>query len=549
MRIRSRKNLSKKNKAIVCLFLVPIIGLTTYIGMLVYILMDISSWPLVMPPPDTDYFYDMDDINVTLFEQMAENYEARLEKYHMPTNISQDITYTDNTYSAVAEYHGTDNANLHIGYTMLAECLKYQVAVTENNEDNRLNATRMIKKLLSALIDFMAAPNGGFGINPETGKYYPGTLARFVAAPGTEDIHGWLFDQDADHPHYKHFNGTGDYSNWRVRLYTSRDELGGFYLSLASVLKWVDKDIDDDSFWCWNVTKVLATQMIEGFRNSNWLMLGGIGEPVGSDLNPVLEGSTWQLALLRIGATADPEKYMSLYHYCVAKMQGFNSASMGDPMGFIGGYYAYSFGLDVMITLIWLEEDPLMRFNYIQNYENNFYSVVRYHRNNFFNAAHLMFMTMITENQRARFINPDYSEHKIKWDVLDNMWRFHTSGWTDGIRNYNLIDRPHSTRATSTNPLIASMERTPNKRNWREFFETSMFGPLFSWIEFEWDFGEGSELYTLPLTVSEYGVHHWLWEHNKFDDEGGSGNGNGLHEAAPNSFIAIYWMLRAYNLI
>jgi len=503
--------------------------------------MDISSWPLIMPPPDTDYFYDLDDIDLDILEQMAEYYEIQLEKYHMISNITQNVRFTDYNYDTVEQHLSTDNGNLYIAYTIAAQCLKYKWAMDNNEPEHLANATRMITKLLTALSTFMAAPNGGLGINPKTGQWFPGTLARWVAPPGTEHLHQWMFDE-----HPRHFNGTGEYSNWRVRLLTSRDELGGFYLSMSSVLKFVT-GTDDDSVWAWNMAKLLTSQMIEGFKNTNWLLLGGEGEPTGSDLNPILEGSTWQLALLRIGATADPERYMDLYHYCAAKMLGLNSASMGDPMGFIGGYYGYSFGLDVMLSLIWLEEDPNLRFLYIQNYENNFYSVVRYHRNNFFNTAHLIFMTMLTEEQKARFENPDYDDENIKLDVLDNMWRFYTSGWAEGIRNYNLTQRPHSTRATSTNPLIASMERVPNKRYWREFFETSIYGPLFSWIEFQWDFDD--EPYTLPLTVSEYGIHHWVWEHNKFTDEGGNPTGNGLTQAAPNSFICFYWMLRAYGII
>jgi hypothetical protein len=332
-------------------------------------------------------------------------------------------------------------------------------------------------------------------------------------------------------------------------LYTSRDELGGFYLSTASVLKFIDPEYNKECKWIVETVKTAVAQLIEGFRDTNWLLLGGSGEPVGSDLNPVLEGSTWQLGLLRIGATAYPEKYASLYNYIASKMLSMGGASMGSVHNTVEGYYAFSFGLDVMLALIWLEENPNLRYHYISNYENNFYRIVRYHRNNFFNIAHLIFMQMLEDDQRAEFQNPDYKEERILWDFKDQLWRFYKSGWAEGIRNYNLTQRPHSTRATSTHPGLREKKRDPTKKKWREFFETSVFGNLFSWIEVEFDFDQESENYILPLRVSEYGTHHWLWEHNKLDDEGGTPNGNGLTQAAPNTYICVYWMGKAYGII
>jgi len=502
-----------------------------------------ASFTLYLDPPDTDTFCDLDEIDMDILEQMANHYDRQMEKWHMPTNISLGVTFTDFDYDEVERYESTDNGNLHIGYTLTANCLRYATALKENDDALKVNATRMVKKCLTALSLFMAAPNGGLGINPDTGKWYPGTLARFVAAPDEKLIHPWMFGE-----HYKHFNGTGDYKNYRVRLYTSRDELGGFYIGTAAVLKFITDD-DEDSEWCVDRVRLIVTQMIEGFRNTNWLLLGGNGNPTGSDLNPVLEGSTWQLTLLRIGAAADPDKYLSLYHYCASKILTAGSAKMGSVSNAIGGYYAFSFGLCVELALIWLEEDPALRYHYIKNFEESFYSIVRYHRNNFHNLGHLIFMTMLTKEQRTQFENPDYSEKDIKWDVIDNMWRFYTSGWAEGIRNYNLTQRPHSTRETSLNPEMREKLRQPYLKKWRDFFENNLFGPLFSWIEFEFDFKEEDEQYLLPLTVSEYGIHHWMWEHNKFDDEGGEPYGNGLTQAAPNSYICIYWMMRYYDII
>lgn len=538
MRVRRRKNLKKKNAAITFLFLLPIIGLGSFAGVIVYMLYDMSSYTLVMEPPNTDDFYTLDEINDTILEQMAYHYDNEMETYHIPTNISVNAKYTDYNYEVVDSYEGTDNGALHIGYTTCASAMKHYTAVNEENEEDLENATRMVKKCVSAWSDMLAAPNGGIG--PD----YPGTPARFVCSFENKKYHPWMFEEDE-----RHFNGTGDYSNWRVRLYTSRDELAGYYLGFASVLKFVDPDANEDSKWCVDRVKLLVEQMIEGFKKTNWLVLGGNGDPTGSDINSYLEGSTWQLCLLRIGATANPEKYDSLYHHVASKYLSMNNANMGSQTNTAESTYALSFGMDVMFALIILEDDPDLQYHYIENFETGFYSYLRYHRNCWYNIVHLAFMTLLDKDQREQFEDPDYTDDTIVWDLKDQLWRFYTSGWFEGIRNYNLTDRPHSTRSTSLNSEIKEKERVPTKKEWRDFFENNLFGSLFSWIQEEFDFSEESEQYLLPLTVSEYEIHHWMWEHSKFTGEGGNPDGDGLTEAAPNSYIVIYWMARAFDII
>ena len=535
MRIRTRKNLKKKNAAITFLFLLPLISFGAYAGLCLYILEDLASFTMNLDPPDTEYFYNLDNIlgNSTYLEKLANTYDTQMEKFHMPTNISVDITFTDDNYTDVEIWHSTDNGALKIGYTLASQCFRYKAAVDEGDNNELLNATRMVKKCVSAFSNMMAAPNGGIG--PD----YPGTPARFVCAPENREYHPWIFEE-----HPRHFNGTGAYQKWRVRLHTSRDELAGYFLGFASVLKFIDPNRDATSKWCVDRITLLVEQMIEGFKKTNWLVLGGEGEPVGSDLNPYFEGSMWLLTLLRIGATALPEKYTSLYQYSAAKMLSMSGAAMGGKQNTVYDTYALAFGMDVEIALIILEDNPTLQYHYIKNFENKFYSYVRYHRNAFFNIGHLAFMTLI-ENP-SKFEDTNYTDDMIRWDVLDQLLRFNTSGWGKGIRDYNLMQRPNSTRATSLNPDIAEMKIEPNKEKWRNFFDNSVYGGLFSWLEDVLNFDD--PLYLLPLTVSEMGIHSFLWEHSKFYGDGGNPTGNGLRQAVPTSYLVVYWMGKAFNI-
>ncbi len=539
MRIRTRKNLFKKNIAITFLFLIPVISFSSFIGFGLGILDNLASLTLNLEDPNTDYFTPLNQIegNQTYLNQMADTYDYQLEKWHVPTNISIDVTFTNDTYSEVGSWHGTDNGNLHLGYTLASQCLRYKYALDNialpGMSDELNNATRMIKKCVSGFTNMLAAPNGGIGPN------YPGMPARFVSAPENRKYHEWLFGEDS-----RHFNGTGPYKNWRVRLHTSRDELAGYYLGFASVLKFVDPEENDDSRWCVERIGLLAAQMIEGFRKTNWLLLGGEGEPVGSDLNPILGENMWQLTLLRIGATAFPEKYDSLYHYVATKIMSMNNGHMGSVSNTAMDTYALAFSMDVEFALIMLEDNPLLQYHYIKRFEEGFYSFLRYHRNAFFNIIHLAFMTLVQDS--SVFEDPQYNDETIKWDILDQLWRFNTSGWGNGIRNYNLTMRPNSTRATSLNPDIAAMEISPLNAKWLDFFENNVYGTLFSWMGELIDIDNVQYLY--PLTISEMGVHHFLWEHGKFFKTGGNPSGNGLTQVIPNSYLVIYWMGKAFNI-
>ena len=62
MRIRKRKTLKRKNKAIVFLYLTPLIGTLIYASVVLYILYDLNSFTFKLDPPNTDYFYKIASI-------------------------------------------------------------------------------------------------------------------------------------------------------------------------------------------------------------------------------------------------------------------------------------------------------------------------------------------------------------------------------------------------------------------------------------------------------------------------------------------------------
>ena len=191
----------------------------------------------------------------------------------------------------------------------------------------------------------------------------------------------------------------------------------------------------------------------------------------------------------------------------------------------------------------------------IKQYYSGFYDVLKYHRNAWINSAYLAFVSLLEPNEQYQFINPAYDLEKVKYDVNDQMFRFYRwanpegmaltqSQW--GIRNYNLVQRPSSTRSTSTNPLIAAKEIDPSYQRWREWLETP-FGVLYEPIVGQLFNFEDHYLY--PITASEAHAGAMIWGSNPFFGEGGDIGGNGLREERGNSFMLPYYIGRYYGFI
>ncbi|MGV9203709.1 MAG: hypothetical protein ACOC44_06745 [Promethearchaeia archaeon] len=532
--------MAKKNTALVLLFLLPLIGVSSYGMGVLYILYDINSFTFETKEPDVNYFTPIEEIDMARLEEMAEIFDYRNRKFNAPIGYPVDVVFKNRsyTYDSIDHWKHTDNGALHNAYALAAACLKYKVALDAGNTAAVENISKEVRFYVKALSNLLAAPNGGIG-QDENGNWYPGILSRFACSyQDAKKYHPFMLE-----PHVRHHNGTGKYKNWRVRLKTSRDEVSGFYLGWACVLKFIDPAQNEDSEWSVTRVKTMVEQVIRHWKKeSNWLVLDYNGAPTGSDIN----SPDWQLIGLRIAATAWPEKYETLYNYAASKILHMGQASMGDWPNAGFEYYAWMLAGNSMFTLILLEDDPALRYHYIKLYESGMYNTLRYHRNAYANMLHLVFMSMLDEGTMVKLENPDYNDHKVKWDVLDQLWRFHTSNWCP-IRNYNLSERPHSTRSTSENPEIRAKVLDPTRKRWRDFIDTHPTGWMYEWLIDLFDMND--KLYKVPRTISEHWAQHMIWQSNPFKKEGGNPNGDGLIEPPGTSYTLVYWLGRAFAII
>lgn len=513
MRRRSRtKRITLGTILKLALIFTPFLLGGLYIGGALYIINDIVA-PYYNKNYDTDDFISA---NFTLLAKWADQIELRFEQYHMPANISLSCTFTDYNYDTVNYYHDTDNVGLSTGMALATECFRYRAAVNENNTALKENATRCIIRLLTGFSYLLAVPNGGIG--PE----YPGIISRFywapdnVAIPGYEHITDWMLSD-----HVRHFNGTGAYSDWRWRGYTSKDEMAGYLFGLGAAIQYCS-----DNPWIWNRTRLLVAQIIEGYLKTNWLVIGGDGHAVGSDMKAIIGGGEWILSLLRIGKSAFPEgRYDQLYHYFASKDLYMESVARSDALNLIMDYYAWNFEHKTLFNLITLEDDPNLRNFYVNQYINGVYNKIGNTRSPYFNMMYLIFTGS--------------NDLELENDVFDQLMSFENNTY---CRNVNATARP------------AEHQLNPNIQKWRDFVANNPIGTLYSILTIEVGaLSEGGKnFYLQPATVDMmYSNIGNFYEQNPYEEISGYNRpqNNGLSEGPGNTFTVVYWMGRAYGII
>ncbi|NVM52473.1 MAG: hypothetical protein HWN66_02135 [Candidatus Helarchaeota archaeon] len=507
MRRRSRSHIKRYYIVRIALIIIPFLLGGLYVGGAFYIINDITSF-VHNKNYDPASFIPADFINMS---QWADKIEIRFENYHMPANISLVCTFTGSNYTNVSYYHGTDNVALSTGMALATECFRYEAAKKENNASLKANATRCIKRLLTGFSYLLAVPNGGIG--PD----YPGIISRFywspdnVNIPGYETITNWMLDENE----VRHFNGTGAYRNWRWRGYTSKDEMAGYLFGLGAAIQYCN-----DEPWIWNRSRLLIAQIIEGFKDTNWLVINGDGHPCGSDMKAIIGGGEWILSLLRIGKTAFPDgRYDDLYHYFASKNMYMNKVAQGKATNIIMDYYGWNFMHKTLFNLITLEDDPNLKNLYINQYKDGVYNFIKYTRSPYFNMMYLVFTG---ENDSA-----------IKEDIFDQLMRFENNTY---CRNVNATIRP------------LSHQLNPKMQNWRNFIETNPIGSLYKPLTLEIDF---DDIYLQPATVDMlYSNVGNFYEKCPFDEISvDERTGNGLKEGPGNTYTVVYWMGRAHGII
>lgn len=526
MRQIQKKTRKRKRMIIALATLTPLLIFGLYLGTFLYMLQDLASFVYDLKPQTAD-MTALTDISLPQLRSLANQYEDRLERYHIPINLSIMVRF--NLDGQPIRYDDPDNAGLWTGIALGSECFRY--ASIPNGTEDKENSRRIVYKLLSGLTRLIEVPNGGLG--PD----YPSLIARFYVSPDliSDGNYTWMFTD-----YYKHFNGSGPFSDWRVRLYTSKDELGGYFLGIAAALRLVRDDP-----WVQARVKLIVGQIVEGFLDTFWQEMHGDGTPNGAHLHPLFgQGTEWKLLVLKMGMLCYPEnqRYAQLYHYYAEKSFYLCTTPMLSDSGCIDAYYQYGFAHHTILALMLVEDNQKLLDLYIKNYESS-YKIFQGHRNAYFNA---IFLVM----NRLRSTATSYNLTQIRWDILDQLWRFQTSSWFPMDDSYG--GRNRSVSRADLDPLGLNWTLIePKVKEWRTFVYETPLGSTYQWVTDSVMRGILNERYRLPSRADMFHVSDFIWGDDPFDHAGGHARSSSKStwESPGTSFTFPYWILTYYGYL
>ncbi|MBD3350875.1 MAG: hypothetical protein GF364_05255 [Candidatus Lokiarchaeota archaeon] len=500
-----RKNLRRKNLALVLIILFIPGGLGMgYIAGMSYILNDMKSYSY-------NYILDYDILkdktaycqgDFDYLHTMAHTIDYRFENYHIPLNFTTNAVFVREgglvDYTNVSIYDGTYDSTLWTGTALLGQLYRYKTAKREHNIAELTNATRIMKKLYTALETNLIVPSGGYG--PE----HPGILARCAVPPENKSLFPGVYESS--------YNGSGPYSDWKAHMYTSRDSMAGWLLGMACILE-VAAEIGLLS----NVSNCIE-QFTVGFLQNDWLAIDGDGNPHGPNFTPTIFNSGWALSLLQLAKAVDIEQYERLYYYISTRCGHFKHVSHGSDSQLIVDYYAFNFGADAFYPLIIFETDEVLRNAYVHKYNLGIYNPTKNHRNCYFNILYLLYNEVSNKN--------------IEKDILDQLMR------------YNISRNPY--RDYQAKLIAFEIDSTMSK--WKNFFENNPIGTLYEWM------GAGFkdfdiEFYTKPRTLDMWDAENdFIWQRNPFKVHSYNA-ANEAYEESGITYSVPYWICRYLNII
>jgi len=535
MRIQKHKNKILKKIMVTTVILLPIAFGGVYLGVYFGIMIpELTSFMEV--PPNTDDFEPLVNINISRLEEIGAEFEL-LQDEHLPLNISQTITRDANTGEVIL-FHGTDNGVLHTIENLVASCFRY--ATLPEGSEKQISLA-LIRKMTDAMRLFIEVPNGGLGP-----KFSGTKVARFYAPPDrwNDGNYTWIFDE-----YYRHFNGTDgtliddsgtDYSQWRMRLYTSKDELAGYFGALAALLTLVpEPDIQE-------ITRLIILQLMEGMLSSYWLGMGDAdapGKPDGVHFQ-VPSGIVWKLLLTKMATIVDPDnvRYKQLHHYYLAKERKVNNAMAVGGTDSIDNYYSHYFNSFVLLGLFLVEDDQGVLNAFFKNFHEKTYTNYRGHRNAMLNALYLAGAAKSTRTTH-------FDLESITWDVLDQLWRFSERGLipfdtTIGGENETITRTSKGSEWTAIDPNIAK---------WKNFVDNTWFGGLYKWLVGPEGLQDAvlEDRFLKPATVDMMRPKETIWNQNPYRETGEHVYNTTvtIRQYAGASFTLPYYILRYFGYV
>nr|MDO8083430.1 hypothetical protein [Candidatus Sigynarchaeum springense] len=451
---------------------------------------------------------------------MARGFEYYLERDNFPLNYTLSTIWNRN-FTAINDYAVSFDAAIWTGMTLAMASFKYAVAKRGGNATEIENATRLVRKMADGVSLLLAVPNGGIG--PD----YPGILARSVSPKHWNSSHppidGYPYGSDADHVDV--FDGAGPYSDWFWIGYPSIDQYSGIIMGVTTALAIVDDPLVH------GLMVLLARQMVEHFKRTNWYLVDGNGRTTGQSLHYMVEHpGYWLLATLFMGTLADPVAYRDLYyHWAIDRGYAtFDMLRSDFRMFTVFNYFSMNINWVILYAMATFETDAALRGQYQRAMAECLYPLAANHRNAWFNMAYLHVMGV--------------NDSRIQQDVNDQLMRFGIERIPGQPNSTRLPERGLNASGNYYRHLVSDTWPRTTFSSWLEA------NPLFPQqnVNLAALLLDETEYLAKPKTVDQFHSVDFLWQRTPYT---ASDYSPARRQDSGLAFLLPYWMGRFHGSI
>jgi len=595
--IEKNRKFTKRKKIIAILIIPPIVLISLYLGVGIFILIDMSSYNQdigkyywwdsedCMYTEDRSFkdFYQ-DQANWTFLQQQAYIYENLTDRFNI-CNDSWDCATTltetyftygisspffNNSWNYQKDLHdfltnksskfreikqvspidGYGDSPMWTGNYMASLAFHYAVACKEGNIKEANEILRKLKRPVDGLtiLTHVSGLDGNlarFAIKDT--KENRERFVEFFYKPNESGAYEANDDYEREFGRADNkYPGQGDYEGWWYQSRTSRDQHIGYFfgngitykiLSSVEAPDGVDKSLRD---------KILKTirhdgsDVLDCLIGSNWHIINGeeeIGGGRGHDeasLHPRIPWTSGGDIQMAFLAFGKMVNPDKYTKYYNKIVNRFLSTSYHFTVVQSGGYYGNNLAFESMFLGYFLEEDPDIREQIRIHFNSDFYEYIQYHRNSFFNLGWLFINDYDLEDE---ILGNDKLMYKLD-DITDNLnrfaiWRFPSRSW-------------HIPAVEDAEDLIH-----PKAKKYSEIFaedSKNILNILYGWLFRE--FADISPKSRIALGTDELGATDFIWQRNPFglggtypEDE----SFPGYKQYAGVDYTLPYWMGRYFG--
>jgi hypothetical protein len=554
--IEKRKKKISLSKKIGLIILLPLVaGITVYLGLGIYIFIDMSSYNQDL---EKYYWYDSPDLMYTgnrsfdgyyqnanwtdleykanIYENWTDSYNIAEEGWDCATTLAEInfkegmtspfsnnsqylIDLDDFMNNSTSKFRNKTDVNPIGGYGdspmwtgnyMASLAFHYFIACEEGNATEANEILRKIKR-----------PTDGLHILTHVSGLR-GNLARFAIKDTPENrirfsgffykiVDGQVVEREFGREDNK-YPGQGEYEGWWYQMRTSRDQHIGLFFGYGITYKLLSKTSAPSGVNTTLRDSILTTigndgsDVLDLLIGANWHIINGEiapGDGQGFDeasLHPRIpwtSGGDVQLAFLSFGKMVNPDKYTYYYNKIINR---FLATSYHFAAEQSGAYYGNNLGFESMFLGYFLEQDSLVRESIRSHFNKDFFEYIQYHRNSFFNLGWL-------------YIN----DYDLNDDILlDKRLTYRLDDIVDNLYRFSQMRFP-SRHWYIPGPADGENLVHPTARMYSEIFAEDsdhILNTLYGWIFSE--FSDTSEKSMMALGTDETGSTDFTWQRNPF---------------------------------